>query len=148
RSFSDQVYEEYVVERVPPPELVAVGSSLSEEALPNPQQEYNFDLLNASPVANDPPAVSAPSASVAPGTPNAEFTSPHSESETPRQPAPDASDDDFIADMKAILNGEKVYDGTSKKTRSRDEAPLPPATAPSEPQFSNGQAIFDKIAEN
>jgi hypothetical protein len=51
-----------------------------------------------------------------------------------------ASDDDFIADMKSILMGQKTYDPNSKSTVAKEK--------PAPPQEPNGQAIFDRIAQS
>lgn len=171
RSLSDEVFEEYVVDRLPPPEPVVRSASVAETS-PDPRQECNVDVLDVHGLQADstPSSQPATATDAASRLPNAIPTKAAPTVQTPRAVAiPDGgltsaqssvatsdvsanpSDDDFIADMKAILNGEKVYDGGSKSMKPRDsESSRPPAqqqNAP-DPTFSNGQAIFDKIAEN
>jgi hypothetical protein len=62
------------------------------------------------------------------------------------------TEDDFVADLKSILSGKKVFDPVSKKTVDSNEVGGPrPAQAPPElptPDSRNGQAIFDRIAQS
>jgi len=58
-------------------------------------------------------------------------------------------EDDFEADIKAILSGKKVYDPASGKTVTRDEVSDTQKKAPPPPSANgDGQAIFDRIAQS
>ncbi|NGO49460.1 hypothetical protein [Streptomyces ureilyticus] len=69
------------------------------------------------------------------------------------------TEDDLVADMHAILSGQKQYDPATKRMESRPTpgtpAPAPPQPAPATPppvmplpDEANGQAIFDRIAQS
>jgi hypothetical protein len=85
-------------------------------------------------------------------TPNDLFGKEISEAKT--------TDDDFFADMEAILTGKKVFDSKSKKMMDRDllgqaqsadyrqEEEQPPAGLSASSPTDNSQAIFDRIAQS
>ncbi|MCC6411165.1 MAG: hypothetical protein IT270_05880 [Saprospiraceae bacterium] len=73
---------------------------------------------------------------------------------TALSPFPD-TDDDFIADMQAIMTGKKRYNEATKKAESQSNkhglttAPTPPEEAPIVPLEARSEhAIFDKIAQS
>ena len=169
RSLSEEAFEEYVVDRLPAPESTATSASLAE-ASPDPQQECNVDVLDvlATPTANrlsdNPPVAASPAAGAAPapraapapaeGAPMPAAPAATSTQASVAKPAGStgSSEDDFIADMQSILSGQKVYDARSGTVTSREalkaDPPAPAQKPTAEPPVSNGQAIFDKIAEN
>lgn len=70
---------------------------------------------------------------------------------------PQADDNDFAADMEAILSGQKVFDPVSRQTVERDRlreaqaAQPPPAQDPDAmpaPDAARNTAIFDRIAQS
>jgi hypothetical protein len=102
---------------------------------------------NSGPV--QPPAKAGPTA---PGSPTAPANP-----DTPVAPA-SPSDDDFLSDLQAILQGQKVYDPASGQTVSKEKLDR---TQPAQTQAGsqsqkdqpaqqpeNGQAIFDRIAQS
>jgi hypothetical protein len=75
------------------------------------------------------------------------------------QSEPSASDDDFVADMKAILEGKGVYDPASGRTRAKQELKEYPREQVSDQKSvagfqgrmdepSESQKIFDRIAQS
>ncbi|HEX2532626.1 MAG TPA: hypothetical protein VHK69_02755, partial [Chitinophagaceae bacterium] len=69
--------------------------------------------------------------------------------------AGDDTEHDFMADIKSILSGEKLYDPTSKSLTSKEEAPPAARSKPKAPPPDEGapfkeseHAIFDKIAQS
>jgi V8-like Glu-specific endopeptidase len=75
---------------------------------------------------------------------------------------PKLSDDELLADMKSILNGEKVYDPMSKQMVNKDQIGKQQPSRPQpqqqtartqsnevqQPEFKNEHAIFDRIAQS
>lgn len=66
-----------------------------------------------------------------------------------------ASHDDFIADMQAILSGQKVYDPVVGKTTEKDKLGRSQSISSQNdasdlpvPESKNSQAIFDRIAQS
>jgi hypothetical protein len=66
-----------------------------------------------------------------------------------------ATEDDFMSDMHAIINGQKVFDPASGKTIERDKLlnqkpgkTESPAQEQAQPEIKNEHAIFDKIAQS
>jgi hypothetical protein len=162
RSFSDSEFEEYVVERGALP----MGSSLgpSGGTIPTSEvsafQEYQVDVLHPLKDAIVPSAGPTPNASSF-ETP----LSPGSEDKLPRQPVAaqptppvkeasraQVTDDDFAADIQAILTGQNVLGPLSKKTIEKDKLGVPEAISNQNglpaPESKNEHAIFDRIAES
>lgn len=143
-SAADGAFEEYVVPRIPADGL-SKDASLSESGA---QGECQADVLYplAGPPDRDgavpPPTPSKGSDAPRPTPPTSAAASRNLAAVT----APDsssASDDDFMADMQSILNGQSQYDPATKKTVAKNQLTPPPA--PPSPA-SNSQEIFDKIA--
>jgi hypothetical protein len=89
------------------------------------------------------------------GQPQSSASAPAaSPSTSPAKP----SEDDFIADLQAILQGQKVYDATAVKTVDKDklgqsQSVSSQAGSQAEsnrpmPEAKNEQAIFDRIAQS
>ncbi len=118
----------------------------------------------ASPNGNTAPSTGGDKRAAETPTPNAQRPTP--DASTPQRPndlfgkevsEAKTTEDDFVADMQAILTGQKVFDPVSKKTVSKEQIgraqtvqteqndqfpPLPPL------QSDNNQAIFDRIAQS
>jgi len=159
-------YEEYVV-----PTAGALTQSMSggmkaavvtpSEEL-NPSQEYLVDVLD--PFAPAPASETVVRPERTDTRPRMALGSEHERDGVIAQSSSaaagetsqaQANDDDFMADMKSILTGQKVYDPTSGRTMERGKLDRSPTGAPqrrhAEPQLpeaSNAQSIFDRIAQS
>lgn len=155
KSMAEDYSDEYVVERIPFQIELSASSSLLD-ALPDPQQEFNVDILSplsplqAMPAPNaspNPMPIPAPAMPASPAQAAASMSTPR-QAQRDAQPST-ATEDDFMADMQSILSGVGVFDPVSKKTVPKDElrrADQAPQQA--EPQRNNSQDIFDKIAQS
>jgi hypothetical protein len=164
-SMANEEFEEYVVERVPLSEQSSVG--MSREVIPMEEvsavQEYQVDVLQPLEEAidperratrNPPPAEVVYSSTHLNKPPQQTFVSQSLPSHQETSPA-EVTDDDFMADMQSILTGQKVFDPLSKKTIEKDKLGQPQSISSQEshhnppiPETSNGQDIFDKIAQS
>jgi hypothetical protein len=78
----------------------------------------------------------------------------------PASPSAKASEDEFLADMKAIMSGQKMYDPVSKTLtdrhgitpppEAREDPPAPPSSQPPPeiPPAGAGHDIFQRIAQS
>lgn len=146
---------EYVAREMPP-------ASRSTRATLSPEDaavilEYQIDVaepLRDTARRTAPPLMTAAPAAAPPFRPTAEsipVAQPMSGGGDPGTPK--ATDDDFIADMQAILTGQRVFDPVQKKTvdKASLEQPAQSGSGGSGwpgPDAKNSQAIFDRIAEN
>jgi len=162
--------EEYVIE----------GASTAEQGTPprrhaagepvEPRDEYEVDIVDplgstaarnrfggreerrATPTpispASSPPATTS-GASPTPAQPASAPASEHTMAPPDDKTAVN-SDEEFLADMQAILGGQKVYDPVTKKTLDADQVASQRTAQGGQGQGSgsNGQAIFDKIAQS
>lgn len=166
QSMTDPVFEEYVVEPGHLSGTCAAGQSYYStpssrfDAIPaedgNPAQECEVEIF--------PPPQKAyiPVAKV-----TADRTPPAAPARTQPRPEEDGlsalkefaasqsgnSDDDFMADIQAILSGDKVYDQNTKQVRERQAAPQSqPQSAghdgPPAPDARNEHDIFNRIAQS
>lgn len=150
------VVEEYIVGPAPAP---TTGSPLDEvidlpapppapaERVPAPPPAPQPPV--SGPAPSPPPAQRMPAPAPAPAEP---MPAPSPPPAKPAAKAQSVDEDDFAADMQAILSGEKVYDPASGRTVARDQLgapPPPPAPAAAAPaEVSHEQAIFDAIADS
>lgn len=152
-------FEEYVVQMEVPLPASSPYTALPASGDASVFQEYQVDLLQ--PLA---PAVPEPQ----PRTEAAPFRGPTAQRvETPPRPAAtaqsqpsreemsraEATEDDFVADLQAILTGQKVYDPNIGKTIDKDKISRSQSapTHDDEPPMrdvNDSQAIFDRIAQS
>lgn len=117
--------------------------------LPQPPSQVEKRPL----VADPPPVVLSPGVTSTPsiGT-GASQEMPPAQSQSQSYFA-DASSDEFMADMQAILTGKKRFDPEEKKIQAQNPQPSLQTSTPEENQFTpleakNEHAIFDKIAQS
>jgi hypothetical protein len=165
QSTVDQQFEEYVVQGEGLSQQSSVEAktetSASEEV--SAFQEYQVDVLQPlkeTSVLDVKTAISAPPSEAA-SLPA--YTQRPQRETIAAQPSPSiqdtsqaqATDDEFMADMQAILSGQKVYDPLTGKTTEKDKLTRPqssqaqndPNDLPT-PDAKNSQAIFDRIAQS
>jgi hypothetical protein len=153
QSIADGKFEEYLVSTTE----IAAQSSVDQGVA----REYTVDLFQRIPESGD---VVAPQ--VSKGGPAASSIAPPIATEPAGAPEPAGQsaanaakpgEDDFLADLQAILQGKKVYDPAAGKPVDKDKASQAPAsTSPAGqdssglpvPEAKNAQAIFDKIAQS
>lgn len=126
------------------------------------RQERLLDLCAAPPTtsAATPEPAGPPPTSPAPAATPAPPASPPGSPASPTPTAQAASEDEFLADMKAILSGQKAYDPATKSLtdrhaiavppEARDNPPAPPASQPPPhvPPPGGGHDIFQRIAQS
>jgi hypothetical protein len=165
QSTVDQQFEEYVVQGEGLSQQRSVEAktvtSASEEV--SAFQEYQVDVLQPlkeTSVLDVKTAISAPPSEAA-SLPA--YTQRPQRETIAVQPSPSiqdtsqaqATDDEFMADMQAILSGQKVYDPLTGKMTEKDKLTRPqssqaqndPNDLPT-PDAKNSQAIFDRIAQS
>lgn len=158
----DGAYDEYTVPGLSSSSPMAL--SFSEEIveeMPNPAADYMptpaYDVAHEYQVdVLDPlqPATPSPTWQDAILQPNEEpVPTPASSRRTTQEVArPQATDDDFTADMEAILKGEKMYDPNTKQLVDKNQSPKPPVVNTNGDGMFNPKnsehAIFDKIAQS
>jgi hypothetical protein len=163
-SIANAEFEEYVVEG----DALSRQSSIDATAgvLPAEEvsavQEYQVDVLQPLKEAAVPDSRTAMNASPSeaafpPGGDGSERQAvaaqlPPSNQETSRA---EAMDNEFMADMQAILSGQKVYDPVAGKTTEKDKLGRPQSISSQNdgndvpaPESKNSQAIFDRIAQS
>ena len=161
RQLADDEYQEYVVERAPMDAEVA--ASLSSAALvSDAEQEWHLDMLDPLGVTTPPnqsadmsekSATRPVRAKESPKSLDRYFVTDKSECMTaePIQPSSGPTDDDFLSDMQSILGGTHVWDQETKRAKPKtvaSQSSVSSTSPPAAPSASNGQAIFDKIAES
>lgn len=164
-----QTYQEYVVgamsatageapvEESSPYEEYLVAGRLPPEAAPAPTAAPPPEAAAPPPpdAAPQAPAQTAPAAPAQPGPAQPAPQNGEPPQAAPTTPADEVTEDDFLADFQAILNGQKVYDPEQKKTVDRGQATgkpgasgPPPGVERPLPRSENEQAIFDRIAQS
>lgn len=147
-SVGDTEFEEYIVRG----DALSMQSSVDAraEVIPAEEvsafQEYQVDVLRPLSEASVPDSRTAPTAA-----PSEWAISPSRVASSRAQ----ATEDDFITDMKSILTGQKVFDPFSKKTVEKDQLGRPASISSQDgnsnlraAESGNGQAIFDRIAQS
>lgn len=165
-SLSDVPFEEYVVPKAPVDEgrsATPVPSYAAPQSFTQ-AQETAVDLFNPWPENSSPYTTQE-----APLTPKAETANPPARPAQPpkaeyAEPAPEtskatASDDDFLADMQAILSGAKSYDPetktvvgnknlSEKKKEVLQSVPAHQVADKPLPDGGDGHRIFERIAQS
>jgi V8-like Glu-specific endopeptidase len=160
-SVEEPQFEEYVVSKSmasatgwSPEDITDVSFEMVPPVESNPVSDLQVDLLDPLKEGN-----------VSESKTDAEFASAKSTDDpvavvyVDEEKKPKISEDELLADMKSILNGEKVYDPLTKQTVSREQLgnqnsrPPQPASKkqadePPQPEFKNEHAIFDRIAQS
>lgn len=122
-SMDGRAYEEYIVGCESNHPAVTQAQSLANDTV-QPEQEYVVDLLQpldtpaaALPVSPPATATAPPAqAAVGPSQPAPYYPpTPMNASPATTPDSPQVTEDDFLADMKAILSGQKRYDADQGK---------------------------------
>ncbi len=159
-SVDEPRFEEYVVSKSmaatnwSPQEITDVSFEMVPPVESNPANDLHVDVLNPLQESNssDNPADQIYASAKSTEDPVAVVY-------VEEEKKPKISEDELLADMKSILNGEKLYDPVTKQTVSRDQLgkqnprPQPAASKmqsdePPPPEFKNEHAIFDRIAQS
>jgi V8-like Glu-specific endopeptidase len=159
-SVEEPRFEEYVVSKSiastgwQPSDITDVSFEMVPPVESNPVRDLQVDVLNPLKEDNNTESTTTP---VYASATSAE--EPVAVVYVDDEKKPKISEDELLADMKSILNGEKLYDPVTKQTVSRDQLNNPnsrPTQAsskkqseePPQPEFKNEHAIFDRIAQS
>jgi len=165
-SVEEPQFEEYVISKSmaatnwPPQDVTDISFEMLPSVESNPANDLRVDILNP---IQDSNSSDSPADQVYASAKSTE--DPVAVVYVGEEKKPKISEDELLADMKSILNGEKVYDPVSKQTVNRDQLgkqtsqaqnaqPFQQGSArtqskePSQPEFKNEHAIFDRIAQS